>query len=364
MRVLPNESVPFSSTGGALLVLSVCVLLTLGGPLGTIPSAHAQSSDPGGSALNLTVGTVGVSVGDSRRTTGLRLNYRDRRLERAVGLNLTLWRPHDEVSSVVSGLALGLPLTGADRLRGLGLGVGLSAQSTLSGVALGLAGVGSGERLSGVAVGGLGVGAGGALSGVAIGGLGVGAGEGASGLVVGGLGAGAGDDAAGIILGGLGAGAGGDATGTFLAAGGAGAGESARGLLLGGLGAGAGEDVRGVLVGGIGAGAGERLSGVGIGGVGLGGGESMSGLFLAGGGIGSPRIAGLSVAGGFVRVEGGSLRGVSVSAYNDVRAPQRGLTIGLYNYTRELHGLQLGLLNVARNNPAWARILPVVNLNL
>jgi hypothetical protein len=53
-----------------------------------------------------------------------------------------------------------------------------------------------------------------------------------------------------------------------------------------------------------------------------------------------------------------------VSAYNDVRAPQRGLTIGLYNYTRELHGLQLGLLNVARNNPAWARILPVVNLNL
>src|SRR6056297_736745 len=31
MRVLPNESVPFSSTGGALLVLSVCVLLTLGG---------------------------------------------------------------------------------------------------------------------------------------------------------------------------------------------------------------------------------------------------------------------------------------------------------------------------------------------
>jgi hypothetical protein len=65
-----------------------------------------------------------------------------------------------------------------------------------------------------------------------------------------------------------------------------------------------------------------------------------------------------------VRVEDGPLRGVSVSAYNDIRGPQRGLTVGLYNYARELRGVQLGIINVARNNPAWARVLPGVNLNL
>lgn len=54
-------------------------------------------------------------------------------------------------------------------------------------------------------------------------------------------------------------------------------------------------------------------------------------------------------------MEEGALRGVSTAAYNDVRAPQRGPAVGLYNYVPELHGVQLDVVNVAHNNPVWAR---------
>jgi hypothetical protein len=72
----------------------------------------------------------------------------------------------------------------------------------------------------------------------------------------------------------------------------------------------------------------------------------------------------VAAAGAYVRIENGQLRGVSIAGYNDVRGRQRGLSIGLYNYARVLHGLQLGLINVARNNPPGLRILPLANANL
>jgi hypothetical protein len=79
--------------------------------------AHAQS-------LDLTAHDVGVSIGDSRRTVGLRLNFRDRRMEEVIGANLTVWYPYDDaVGGVVRGLALGVPLTGARRIDGIGAGL-------------------------------------------------------------------------------------------------------------------------------------------------------------------------------------------------------------------------------------------------
>jgi hypothetical protein len=50
-----------------------------------------------------------------------------------------------------------------------------------------------------------------------------------------------------------------------------------------------------------------------------------------------------------------------VGAYNRVRGRQTGLTIGIVNYARELHGFQLGLINIAGNNRGLAKILPIVN---
>jgi hypothetical protein len=134
--------------------------------------------------------------------------------------------------------------------------------------------------------------------------------------------------------------------------------------MVGGLGAGAGDTLTGCGLSVAGAGAGDVLNGIGIGGLGVGAGDSMTGLAIAGFGVGSSNVTGLSVAGGYTRIEEGTLRGLSISAHNDIRGMQRGVVIGLYNYTRHLDGVQIGVLNFARNNPVWARILPVLNLNV
>jgi hypothetical protein len=366
-----------------------------------VDPARSTSSSPAlassnGRALNLTAGTVGVSIGDSKRTTGLRLNYRDRRLQVANGINLTLWRPYDEAGGVVNGVALGLPLTGGTHIRGLATGLfGAGAYESLSGAGLAPIVLGAGRHINGIYVAGVGAGAGGNVRGVAIGGIGAGGGEEASGILVGGLGAGAGGRATGLVLGGLGAGAGEDARGLVIGGLGAGAGEnmtgitvgligagaggSARGLLAGGVGAGAGNSVQGVAlslgavgagnsmdgiaVGGLAAGAGNRLRGLTAGGLGAGA-STVEGVMIGGLGAGAENLTGASIAGGYVRLEGGVLRGASVAGWNDIRGRQRGLTIGLYNYARDLAGIQIGLLNVARNNPPGLRALPFVNANL
>ena len=55
---------------------------------------------------------------------------------------------------------------------------------------------------------------------------------------------------------------------------------------------------------------------------------------------------------------------MSVSAYNRVRGVQTGISIGLLNYARELHGFQVGLINIARNNASPFRVLPLLNAHL
>ena len=181
-------------------------------------SSSAQNS------LDLMVKGVGLSIGDSEEVTGLRLNFRDRHMRRVTGINATIWMPYDERGGDVKGLALGLPLTGADNIEG---------------IASGILGVGANESLTGIAFGGLGAGAGKDLRGIAFGGLGVGAGRDVKGIMFGGLGAGAGRDMTGIAFGGLGAGAG----------------QDMKGIVFGGLGAGAGQDMTGIVVAGMGAGA-------------------------------------------------------------------------------------------------------------
>ena len=53
--------------------------------------------------------------------------------------------------------------------------------------------------------------------------------------------------------------------------------------------------------------------------------------------------------------------GLAVSAYNDIRGVNRGITIGIYNYARTSPGMQFGLLNFVRDNPGSLRLLPLVN---
>lgn len=40
-----------------------------------------------------------------------------------------------------------------------------------------------------------------------------------------------------------------------------------------------------------------------------------------------------------------------------------GLSIAIYNRTKELYGIQFGLLNYAENNPKGLRIISFINLH-
>lgn len=335
---------------------------------------------------------LGVGGGHPR-VDGLRLNYRDSDLELVRGVNATIWTPYEPYSGTVKGLALGLPSTGADRIVGLGVGIfGVAGGEELRGISVGGLGVGAGGRVSGLAVGGLGIGSGGGIEAIAIGGLGAGTGGDIRGAVIGGLGAaaggelrglavgtlgvGAGGKATGILVGGLGAGTGGGVHGVAIAGVGVGSGGDMTGLAIGGVGVGSGGDVLGLTVGGVGVGAGGTLRGLTVAGVGIGSGGGIRGLAVAGIGVGAPEIRGGAIAAmvgaervrGFViapalfRTErGGEVRAGTISAVNAVRGEHRGFAIGIVNYARTLDGLQLGVLNIVRDNPRGRRVLPVLN---
>jgi len=316
------------------------VLLFLALGLAGAPVAAAQDAptcDPL-MALNLAISDVGVGLGDTERTTGVRVNYGDTCLQTANGINATLSPPFS-AAGTVNGLALGLPLTGSARLRGLAVGVGLF---------FGNAGTVRGST-NGLLLGGIATVSESPARGVLVGGLGTGVGAPATGVVLGGGSAVSTAEGRGLFVGGAVAGTGG---GTSIA------------LLAGGLASGSTGRLRGAALSFGAVGVQDRLIGLGVGGIGVGSRNAIWGIAAGGGAVGARRLTGLGVTGGYLYIhKGGTLRGVGLAAVTHVRGTQRGLTIGLLNYARELHGVQIGLLNVARNNSFWRTILPVVNFN-
>ena len=120
------------------------------------------------------------------------------------------------------------------------------------------------------------------------------------------------------------------------------------------------------MIGGLGVGVGRNLTGLAISGIGIGSGGTLHGLAIAGLGIGAPRIEGLTLSLGagantthaiviaplYFKIEGedGQMYGASLSAWNRIQGTQHGWTIGLLNYARELHGVQIGLINISDND--------------
>jgi hypothetical protein len=314
-------------------------------------------------ALNFPTKTSGISIGNSKVFNGLRINFRDRNVDRINGINLTVWNSGNNKKAVVKGLSLGgLPEAGV--LQGIQIGiVGAAAESEVRGISFGLLGVGSGGKVCGVGIGGLGVGANELLKGIFIGGLGVGSGGEIKGIALGLLGTGAGGDITGITLGGLGAGGGGNIRGITIGGLGAGASGDVTGIIIGGLGAGAGGNVRGITIGGVGAGCGEELQGIAMGGIGVGA-PLVKGVALSVFAAGGDHLQGIMLAGGWVRVsEGGSTRGITCAAFNQIKGEQNGLSLGIVNYTRSIKGLQIGLINIVQENPRFLRILPILNFH-
>lgn len=275
----------------------------------------------------------GIGFGNSSNFKGIRFNIQDSYVENISGINITFWQPKSKTmnDAVIQGISLGI-IPGGGTLRGIQLGVlGVAADHEISGITVGLLGMGSGGDIRGLNIGGLGIGAGGDIKGVNFAGLGVGTGGSLYGVTIAGLGAGAGENLAGFSFAILGLGAGKNMTGVQIA----------------GLGAGAGNTLGGLTIAGLGAGA-----------------PTVRGVTLAGIGVGGVDIGYLTVAIGTIRVEeDGYLRGVAASAFNHVRGTQTGLSIGIVNYAWDCKGLQLGVINIVRNNPKGLRVLPVFNRN-
>ena len=325
-------------------------------------ASSLQAQRSGG--ITLGVNGNGLSIGDVPRTNGIRINYRDRNLEVANGVNATIWTPYGEPQGDVNGLALGLPVTGAGRIRGLAVGLfGAGASESITGIGIAPAGLGAGNDITGLMIGGLGVGTGNRFTGIGIGGLGIGAGNEMRGLMVGGLGVGGGSNITGISLAVVGVGGGGNI----------------RGFSFGGVGVGGGGDITGITIGGVGVGGGGDVTGITLGGIGVGTGGTLRGLGMSVVGVGAARLRGVAVAsmvggddvvGGIVAplyfrvVRGGYFNGVSLSAYNHVMGEQDGISIGLINYARRLRGVQIGVLNYARDNPRGLRLLPIANFHM
>ena len=280
--------------------------------------------------IDLTVNNVGLAIGDKPEMTGLRINFRDRNLREVRGVNLTLWSPYEPPTGRVVGLALGAPATGA---------------RTIDGVALGVFGVGVSQSISGFSIGGIGVGSGGKLRGVTLGAIGVGSGGDITGLTLGGIGVGSGGSIKGVQAGLIGVGGGGNLTG----------------ISIGGIGVGAAGEVKGLSIGGIGVGSGKSVTGLSIGGVGVGA-PSLNGLVISVIGAGAQDVHAIVIAGAFFKVESrGRFDGGSLSLVNNIRGEQHGLTIGLFNYARELHGAQIGLINISDNSGS-RRVLPIISV--
>lgn len=125
-----------------------------------------------------------------------------------------------------------------------------------------------------------------------------------------------------------------------------------RGIGVGGIGLGIGGNARGLLIGGVGG----DMEGISIAGA-----SAIEGIAVASA-IGTEDAGGLIIAPLYFKISpGGRMKGVNLSAYNDVRGTQQGLAIALFNYARTLDGVQLGLLNYAGNKSRGTRLLPIVN---
>lgn len=135
--------------------------------------------------------------------------------------------------------------------------------------------------------------------------------------------------------------------------------EHSNGLSVGGLAAG-GSEVNGICIGG-GVILAEKIKGVGISCVIIA--DTLQGIFVGLHGLFSRENMGYlnGVSFSFFVSRLKELKGMSVAALTNIHT-QHGVTMGLYNYTDELYGIQFGVWNVAKNKKHFKK-LPLINFN-
>ncbi len=325
----------------------IAILLFIG-----IGSATAQSVDIGPRGY-------GLSLGNSKRFTGIRLNAVDSQVERINGLNLTLWNPKKNPVGQYNGLALGLIGTKGREINGIALsGIGVNASERVRGIAAGTLGVGT-KNFTGLAVGlilvdvrerftGINISGGWSLNSQQMDGLALS------------LGSTMAKKVRGAAIAGFFAGGEKSLSGLALAGGGVFA-TKFRGIGISGFGAG-GEDVKGIMLTGIGMG-GARMDGIFVAGLGLGASERIRGIAIGSLLAFAPEVTGVMVGG----MNGLYVDRIDLEDFLHFKLANEkftGLSIGLVNYSANLNGVQIGLINYAGNNPRWLRLLPLVNVNL
>ncbi|HSQ29625.1 MAG TPA: hypothetical protein VLN49_07240 [Gemmatimonadaceae bacterium] len=326
-------------------------------PIAFLVAATSASAQ----VLDLTINNTGLAIGDKPRVNGVRINFRDRQLEEVNGVNITIWNPYSPATGVVNGLALGIPVTGAKDINGIATGIlGAGADRSIHGIGIAPLGLGAGGDVRGIMIGGIGVGGGGSMTGLAIGGVGVGSGGAVRGIQIGGVGVGSGGSLTGLSIGGIGVGSAGAVKGIAIGGIGVGGGSSFTGIGIGGVGVGAGGDATGLMIGGVGVGSGGTLKGLAIGGVGVGA-PNVQGVLVSPIAAGGQHVHAIVVAGAYFKVDrDGRFDGGALSSVNHIKGAQHGLTIGLFNYARELHGAQIGLINIS-DNEGHRRVLPILS---
>ncbi len=331
-----------------LLVLGVFLL---------IPGNRLQAG-----SLDFPRSIFGISIGNSREFTGLRINFSDRNVVRVTGINLTFWRARENAKAVVRGISLGIYGPEAGVLRGIQAGLlGVAGHGQVAGISVGGIGVGSTGEVRGVALGGIGVGADTLVRGIALGLVGVGSGGNLEGVAIGGIGVGAMNRVQGIALGLLGVGAGEDMNGVAAGVLGVGAGHDLQGFAVGGVGVGSGNNLTGIFIGGIGVGCRYLLRGVAIGGVAVSA-ESIHGAAVSVGANGALHLRGVMASLLYNRIRPrGQARGLLLAGYNRVSGKLTGISIGIVNEAEHLHGVQLGLINIIHENPGIASVFPIFN---
>ena len=298
--------------------------------LARFPVAARAEDLPTHTALNLPFAGYGISIGNSARHSGLRFNWSDDGIEKINGLNVTLWVPGEPLSGTMNGVGIGLGVMGAGEINGLSFGLGgVFGEHALNGISIGgLAIITSGDA-AGVTFSGFGVVASGSLTGFNFGGVGCVAGGNMNGASVGPLGLVATGSLSGLNLAGLAAVSGGAVAGL----------NASIGAVV------AKGDIAGLS---ITAGAIQTAG-------------DVAGFTVAGFRTKSDRVTGidLNVLTTDVRCATGLVTGL----YNNVSGRQEGISIGLLNRTSSLFGVQIGLVNIAENNPEGFRALPFLNVH-
>ena len=313
----------------------------------------------------------GIGFGNSEYHNGIRFNYRDCGVKEVNGINFTLWEGYQNTLHDFS-------------MNGISIGT-FPVAGSMNGITLGLAGAISMRDMTGVNIGGLALlSHKGTITGINVSSLAiVSVGGGITGFNFGGLAlVSPGGDITGINFGGLAVvSPGGSIIGVNISTlalvspkG------SITGINFSGLAIVApGGDITGLNISGLAlVSPGGDITGINFSGLALVSpdgditginttlGEihcrgNLTGINVAGYKIKADRITGLTVAPIWIDTE--SLTGLTLTGYCRVNGTQTGVSIALVNDADYLNGLQIGLLNIARQNSGLS-ILPFINLHL